>query len=68
MSEESCWVCPNCEAKVPSDLDTCPECGYSEAVEESDLEEPIPEEVLRTQRLVQSSKHSNQTKLLEVEP
>jgi len=34
---ESYWVCPNCQAQVPSDCDTCPECGYSEAVD--DLEE-----------------------------
>jgi len=33
FDRESCWVCPNCQAQVPSDCDTCPECGYSEAIE-----------------------------------
>jgi len=33
MSEESYWVCPNCQAQVPSDCDTCPECGYHDDLE-----------------------------------
>jgi len=31
---ESCWVCPNCQAQVPSDCDVCQNCGYTEAVDE----------------------------------
>jgi ribosomal protein L40E len=38
MSEESCWVCPNCQAQVPSDCDVCQNCGYSEAVEDLEVE------------------------------
>jgi ribosomal protein L40E len=30
MSEESCWVCPNCQAQVPSDCTVCQNCGYTE--------------------------------------
>jgi len=35
--EESYWVCPNCEALVPDDLDSCPECGYSEAIDDLEV-------------------------------
>jgi RNA polymerase subunit RPABC4/transcription elongation factor Spt4 len=41
MSEGSCWVCPNCEALVPDDCDVCPECGYSEAVDDFVKEEML---------------------------
>lgn len=34
---ESYWVCPNCEALVPDNLDVCPECGYSEAVDDLEV-------------------------------
>ena len=33
---ESCWVCPNCQAQVPSDRDVCQNCGYTEAVDEEE--------------------------------
>jgi len=35
--EESYWVCPNCEALVPDDLDCCPECGYSGAIDDLEV-------------------------------
>jgi len=42
VCEESCWVCPNCQAQVPSDCDTCPECGYCEVVEKiQEIEEAL---------------------------